>query len=156
MIQFSLEFESMLEELFIGLLCRRYMSGNRKVRPLLEIRSYPLAHKLLASRRGFIDWLPIERTQERARLYFRDGRPFSDIASNRIEVIRRMVYIRNASAHGSDYAKSLFMTRCVEGKGLPTVEKTPSGYLRGKHGPGQSRLNYLMSDIVMTFNLLAT
>jgi hypothetical protein len=62
------------------------------------------------------------------------------------DALERMRLIRNAVAHKSHGAMGQFKMRLIEGKGIPPRQRTPAGYLRGQHAPGQTRLSYLMAQ----------
>lgn len=62
--------------------------------------------------------------------------------------------LRNALAHESTWALTLFERTFTDGKGLPQDQLSPAGYLRGAHNPGQSRFSYHLAEAVGVFQQL--
>lgn len=126
-------FEVFLEEVFLALLIAptRGSRRNRAV-PRLTIRSIPVARELVfGPGRKYVDWLPFERTAERARVFFRGGRPFVSIVQPQIDLINKAQLIRNAIAHHSRHSIDQFERRVIAGAPVPPRERKPGGYLRG-------------------------
>lgn len=144
-------FERSLERLFIGLLCNGFISGHSNIRPLVQVKSYKVAHSIIRGSRPYADWLPYQHTQERAKAFFSRGKPFTTLETNQFEDLR---IIRNAIAHQSSSAKNRFETRIIGDRPLPPEQRRPAGYLRGNHTIGQSRINHLFSEVVLIMNFL--
>lgn len=143
--------ERSLERLFIGLLCNGFISGHSNIRPLVQVKSYKVAHSIIRGSRPYADWLPYQHTQERAKAFFSRGKPFTTLEPNQFEDLR---IIRNAIAHQSSSAKNRFETRIISDRPLPPEQRRPAGYLRGNHTIGQSRINHLFTEAVLTMNTL--
>ena len=143
--------ERSLERLFVGLLCNGFISGHSNIRPLVQVKSYKVAHSIIRGSRPYADWLPYQHTQERAKAFFSSGKPFTTLEPNQFEDLR---IIRNAIAHQSSSAKNRFETRIIGDRPLPPEQRRPAGYLRGNHTIGQSRINHLFTEVVLTMNIL--
>lgn len=143
--------ERSLERLFVGLLCNGFVSGHSNIRPLVQVKSYKVAHSIIRGSRPYADWLPYQHTQERAKAFFSRGKPFTTLETNQFEDLR---IIRNAIAHQSSSAKNRFETRIIGDRPLPPEQRRPAGYLRGNHTIGQSRINHLFTEVVLTMNFL--
>jgi hypothetical protein len=138
--------ERHLERLFMGLVMARVTPSGRKTRALVQIASDRTARKVVSGDRAFADWLPIDKTTQRAARFLSGGRPFDRLRPVDLEVFERMHVIRNAVAHRSSHAGKRFKKQLIEGQGIPRYQQTPAGYLRGAHAPGQSRLSYFMAQ----------
>jgi hypothetical protein len=136
--------ERTIEELFFGVLMGR-VTTSRAVRTLISIPSERVAHDLIFGRRRYADWLPYDRTMERATLFLSRGLPFSQVAINDRQLLNDLTVLRNVIAHKSRHANNRFHSVFIKDKNLPPGDKSPSGYLRGQHALGQSRLNFLLS-----------
>jgi hypothetical protein len=142
--------ERAVERLFIGLLMGRFELPG--VKPLIEIRSERVARAVLVGARPYIDWLPFDRyTLPRARACFSEGKPFGTVPSGDIKALARVGVIRNAIAHENAYAERMFRRRLVQPYSLPSSQHTPTGYLRGQHSVGTTRLNYILADVSRIF-----
>lgn len=139
-------FERHIERLFIGILMARLAVSGRQARALVQVTSDKTARNIIRGDRKFVDWLPIERTTQRASLFLSEGRPFDRLSDVDKEVLERMRIVRNVVAHRSGHAGRQFRSVLIEGQGIPPYQRTPAGYLRGQHAPGQSRLAYFMAQ----------
>jgi hypothetical protein len=142
---FYTELERHLEQLFVGLIMGRYTVSGSNVRPLVRIDSEVVARRVIAGGQRYVDWLPYGHIDRRAPAFFSGGRPFNRIDGGDRTVLDRMLWVRNAVAHRSSHAMRVFRKNLVDGKGLPPDQRTPAGYLRGQHSPGQTRLEYFMA-----------
>ena len=137
-------FESMLEDLFVGLLSGRFGLATGSAVPLVRFRNRQAIRPLLYGSRPYADWLPYNRTEELANRFFRNGGPFTQLDDNDKGIIRQCSYIRNAIAHRSPYSDNIFKSRVIGNQNLMAREKSPSGYLRSiyRHAPVQTRYEY--------------
>lgn len=86
--------------------------------------------EILLQHNKYLNWLPFDRVEERARLYLKDGRPFTRISSGDKAMITTITIIRNAIAHKSPHALVEFERKVMGVKTLLPRERTPGGYLR--------------------------
>jgi hypothetical protein len=127
-------FEVYIEEIFLLLLVSppvraRAISGAV---PRVAVKSFAVARDLvIGPGRKYVDWLPYERTIERAELFFRGGRPFTEVPLAEREFVNRAQVIRNAIAHRSRYSEEKFERQVIAGTALAPRERRPAGYLRG-------------------------
>ena len=124
-------FEKMIEDLFIGLATGRLASNSVQIVPLISFANNISVRPAIFGGRGYVDWLPYDNTESRARVFFRKGIPFtSSLDGNDKQRIRTFGYIRNAIAHRSDYSKRVFENRVLANQNLMRGEMSPAGYLR--------------------------
>jgi hypothetical protein len=139
-------FEVFIEEVFLYLLVAPHRGHTRsRAVPRLDIRSPMVAREVvIGPGRKYADWLPFERTLSRAQLFFRGGRPFSNVEKANQDVVDKAQLIRNAIAHHSRHSEAQFIGKVIAGIPLPPREKRPGGFLRGLSGtPPTSRFeNY--------------
>jgi len=129
-------FEVFLEEVFLYLLVAPHRGHARAdAIPRLVIRSLMVAREVvIGPGRKYADWLPFERTLGRAELFFRGGRPFSDVPKAQRDVVDSAQLIRHAIAHHSRHSEAQFLSKVVAGIPLPPREQRPGGFLRGVTG----------------------
>lgn len=154
-------FEAFLEELFVGLLVsdRGFESSRADIVPRIQVRSFQVARDIVAGpRRPYRDWMPYDRTEEIADHLFRGGRPFSELSANEKATLQRTAAIRNAIAHQSRHALRKFEKSVISGVPLPSRERTPAGYLRGRFrvAPPQTRYENIAAELSAVARKLAT
>jgi hypothetical protein len=153
-------FESFLEDLFLGLLVsgKGVESGRKDVFPRVELRSYRIARDLITGPgKRYVDWIPFDRTIDLAQLFFRGGRPFSDLSAIHKETLSKSHIIRNAIAHRSHHSIRQFERKVIGATPLPPGERTPAGYLRGtfRVAPVQTRFSSMLAQMVLCARDLA-
>lgn len=155
-------FERFIEDLFIGLLVasRGLQSSRNDLVPRITVSSHKIAREVIlgSRRKKFVDWLPYEKTSDMASIYFRGGRPFSDLDDSsdpamlqlRI-VLTKAALIRNALAHKSRHSLHRFREGVIGGSHIPAREKSPASYLRGRYRtfPAQTRYENLVSQLAV-------
>lgn len=143
-------FEVLIEDVFLSHLVS---PRGAKAIPRVHIRSLPVARELvIGPGKKYVDWLPFEKTIERAELFFRGGRPFSDAPASHRALVDKAQLIRNLIAHRSRHSQQQFERQVVAGAPLLTREKLPAAYLRGlaSGSPPLSRYeNYVTSLLVI-------
>jgi hypothetical protein len=132
----------------------RVSHGNKSVQSLVTIRSNLVVRRIVASQRGYADWLPYDLTRKRAKAFLSTGVPFTTLPDSERKKIDGLATIRNALAHESAAAMARFQLEFVASKGLPVDQMNPAGYLRGQHRTGQTRFDYLLADAIAAFRSL--
>jgi hypothetical protein len=129
------EFEALLEDLFLGIVCGSHVSAVASTQRRVEIIPGTLSREICFEGRQYLDWLPLERhTRKRAERFLNNGEPFSRLDTAEEATIERLHLLRNAVAHKSDSSKSKFEAS-IQGIPLLPQEKTPLGFLRSRpHG----------------------
>jgi hypothetical protein len=94
---------------------------------------------ILLQGRSYLDWIPIDRTIERADIYLNGGRPFSELTDGDRSTIKTITMIRHAIAHQGEHAKRVFREKVIGSSALLPVEKRPAGYLRSQANANQKR-----------------
>jgi hypothetical protein len=141
-------FEALLQELFVGLLCGRIV-GRSSVRPRVSIASDAVARQVVHGGRQYVDWLPYRYTTDRAEIFFVGGRPFCNLDDGDRSTIARILCIRNALAHQSEFARRKFREEVIGNAPLLPSEKTPTGFLRSafRVNPIQTRYEQLTVEL---------
>lgn len=154
LLRYATFVEGQLEDLFLGALHGRYVFADSNVVPVVNVSSRQTARRLVLGRRDYVDWLPYSQTRSRADVFFRSGRPFSELADRHVESFTTLLRIRNSLAHDSDHARRVFDEKVVRGRVLPRRETAPMGYLVGMHTGDQTRLEYHVAKTVNAFREL--
>ena len=133
-------FESFVEELFIAILERRTKyHKSRKVVLRMTADSRESLMGIVYQNYDYLNWLPFDKTEGRARLYFLDGKPFTEIKDPDRTVIKTISTIRNAIAHKSHHSIQQFEKKVLGSRSLLRGERTPAGFLRSKvHSSGNA------------------
>jgi hypothetical protein len=142
-------FEVFLEDLFVAILEGRARYSRNRVRVLMSASSRDDLMRILLQNNAYMNWLPFNNAERRAKIYLKDGRPFSDLSDGDKSILKTITVIRNAIAHKSAHALSEF-NRTVTGA-LPLLhnERSPAGFLRSRitSGPAQSRFEVYMGEL---------
>jgi hypothetical protein len=142
-------FEQFLESLFIGLLAERISPSLDTVVPRVTFRSDRVARDVVHSGRNYVDWLPYSYTEQRAKVFFRGGRPFSLLTPDEKRTIERIMYTRNSIAHQSKYSQMVFESKVLGSLPLAPRERTPTGFLRSRFrtAPVQTRYELYVTEM---------
>ena len=126
------EFESLIEELFIGLLSGRLYTNSYNIRRKVKISPVSMVQDVVFANKPYLDWLPYDScTIPRANLFFELGEPFTLLPTKYKNDLDDYRIIRNVLAHKSASAIIKFQDM-ISGLPLLPQEKTPAGYLRSK------------------------
>ena len=155
-LEFHAFIERQIERLFVGLLLGALRSSDPTVRARINVLSYAVAYNVIKGERTYVDWLPYERyTLRRAKAFFTGGRPFDRLDGNDIQILKGNAIIRNALAHQSATSLRQFKKRFVNNRNLPPSQHRPSGYLRGIHTIGQTRMNFHLAQTALVIAKLS-
>lgn len=125
-------FEVFIDELFLTLLVKQKDASRTGAIPRVTVRSFAVGRELImGAGRNYVDWLPYDRTVERANLFFRGGRPFTNVSAGDRELVNKAQIIRNAIAHRSRYSEKRFERDIIGTTAVPLREYKPAAYLRG-------------------------
>jgi|HubBroStandDraft_2_1064218.scaffolds.fasta_scaffold26365_3 hypothetical protein len=124
-------FEAFLESLFIAIMKEKISyKKNRKIALRMKASSHDALMEILLQRQAYMMWLPFRHTEERALLYLKDGRPFSELDDADRSMLKTITTIRNAIAHKSFHAMAEFHRTVIGSRSLLPKEKNPAGFLR--------------------------
>jgi hypothetical protein len=106
-------FENYLEEIFLWILKGTYKWN--KIRLSNEIKfNKKIKNKwikkiiLWEKNWNYLDWIPYkEKTEKRAKRFFLEGKPFTDITQNQNEILNEILILRNYIAHKSIESKKI-------------------------------------------------
>jgi hypothetical protein len=134
-------FESLIEELFVGLLSSNIIAPIG-VRTRVAFRSRAVAREVVFAKRPYVDWLPYGHTEARAQVFFRAGRPFTGLDKADKGFLERVCLVRNALVHQSRHAQNRFTSDVIGNMALLPREKSPTGFLRSlfRFAPDQTSL----------------
>ncbi len=141
--------EDLVENLFIGLLVGRIVHGSPRVVSRVSFQSDLVARDVVLGGRQYVDWFPYHYTERRAKAFFRNGLPFTQLQARDKTQIERLLYVRNAIAHKSSHAKRMFEQVVIGSLPLTPREKTPTGFLRStfRAAPTQTRYENLVAEM---------
>jgi hypothetical protein len=125
--------------------------------PRINVKSHLVAREIVyGPGKNFVDWLPFEKTIHTANLYFRGGRPFSELTSNEILDLKKSHLIRNAIAHKSRFSLEKFEKDVISGTPITSSEKKPANYLIGLYriSPIQTRYELYAAKLNQIANKL--
>lgn len=139
--------EAFLEELFF--LAVLGESGHSRARafPRAHFRSRAVLSEFVLGGRDYVDWLPYRATEERASVYLRKDRPFSELSGAQKSKIRQWHLTRNAIAHPGRHAQDQFRSKVIGGMILLPHEKTPAGFLRSMLRPNLRRFESILGEM---------
>lgn len=123
-------FEAFIEDLFVRLLIGRVTLKSSIPRTLFK--SSLVARSFIVGNRPYVDWLPYRCTKDRATIFFRGGRPFSELPEHLASKISHCSLIRNALVHSGRHARRKFDEVIANQSSLAPKERTPIGFLRSK------------------------
>ncbi len=145
-------FESLMEELFLGLLTGGITCSPR-IHPRVTFRSVAIARDVMLGGKAYVDWLPYHYTERRANAFFRRGLPFCGLDKADVKSLDRILTIRNAVAHQSLAARRKFENEVIGSTPLLPAERTPAGFLRSVFSGPPPKTQY--EDIAGTCAILA-
>lgn len=142
-------FEAFLEDLFIAILAGHARYSKQRVRVLMSASSMESLMQILLQGNAFMNWLPFTNTEKRAKIYLKDGRPFTELNDGDKSILKTITVIRNAIAHKSPHALSEFERAVIGSIPLLQNERSPAGFLRSRitSGPAQSRFEVYMGEL---------
>jgi len=142
-------FEVFLEDVFLALLLT---GGGTKAIPRLDVNSLTVARELVVGPgpKKYVDWFPYERTIERADIFFRGGRPFTNVQAPQRDILNKAQTIRNAIAHRSRHSQRRFEAHVIGNTNLAPREYRPAAYLRGvaTAAPPQTRYEMYATQLL--------
>ncbi len=144
-------FEGFIENLFVGLMVGNHMK-QRGVVPRINVGTTIIAREIvLGPGRQYADWLPYDRTLERANLFFRGGRPFTILAEQQRRSLAQCQTIRNVIAHKSRHSVKKFETQVLGNIPLAPRDRRPGGFLRSQYAsnPIQTRFEYFATELIL-------
>jgi hypothetical protein len=149
-------FEYLVEALFLGLLVGRFTPSTSKIVCRVDFRSDVVAREVVFGGRNYVDWFPYKNTEQRAKAFFRSGRPFTGLSKADKTILETLLCIRNAIAHPSRHARRRFEDEVIGSLPLTPQEMSPAGFLRSpfRIAPRQTRFENAVSDMVQVARTL--
>jgi hypothetical protein len=142
-------FEVFLQDHFMAILGGKVQyKRERKVAVRMTAVSSSALLDILLGGRPYLTWLPFkEHTQDRAMIFLKDGRPFSDVPIADRNTMNNITTIRNAIAHESLHAMKQFEKKVIGQLPLLPGERKPAGFLRSQLRPTQSRFEFYVAEL---------
>lgn len=125
-------FEVSLEEQFIATLSGRAQYDRRRVSLRMTAVSRQVLMDIILQGDRYLTWLPFSQTEDRAKIYLKDDKPFSELTDGDKSMMRTITTIRNAIAHRSRHATSEFKRTVIGNRPMLSGEKSPAGFLRSQ------------------------
>jgi hypothetical protein len=149
-------FEVFLEELFVSILEGRTTYRRDRVSVLIAASSSAALREILLQGGKYMDWLPYDRTEKRAKLYLKEGKPFSELSDGDRSMVKTVTTIRHAIAHRSRHATGEFKRTVIGSQVLLRGERSPAGFLRSqvRAGPARNRFEVYVSELARIANTL--
>lgn len=142
-LRIFLAWEDFLEQSFV-----RYMCGGMTAsgyRPQLYVNPVSLDHAydILRGQRAFVEWSNGGDVLQRARLFFRNGRPYHPAIAGALQELDEMRILRNGIAHRSAAAIRHFEDLARKLLGYRPRGVTPGLLLASTHSPsGRTHLHH--------------
>jgi len=132
---------------------RQVVDGQQRLRTLISFIDCKLLKDFDEARdsgRPYADWLPFDRTEKRAEMFFRAGRPFTNLDIPKKDTLRKAHLIRNAIAHANRSSIQRFEEDVIGVTPVPPRERYPAGFLRGLliAAPPQTRYEDYVAPLV--------
>ena len=139
--------EAFFEELFFLIVLGKTDHPKARAFPRADFRSRAVLNEFVLAGRDYVDWLPYRAVEDRAAVYLRKGRPFTELSNGQRSQIRQWHLTRNAIAHPGSHAREQFRRKVISGLTLLPHEKTPAGFLRSKPQPALRRFQSILRDM---------
>jgi hypothetical protein len=141
--------ESFLEGLFIEVMLGNARFPGNRVAVRVAIASRGTLWEVLLQGDDYLDWLPYGRTEERAKTFLKNGRPFTVPSDGDRSKLKQCMVVRNAIAHTSPFSSEQFEKKVIANLNLSSRERTPAGYLRSvaRTSPTFVRFQICASDL---------
>lgn len=148
-------FENYLESYFFALLLNKITPRPRGTVARVDFNSDVIAREIVYTGKSYVDWLPYDKTEGRAKLFFRGGRPFCSLSTVEKQQLTLYSHIRNHIAHRSRHSQEKFETIPAMTT-LSPRERTPAGYLRNVYRvtPEQTRFELFLFEIANIARLI--
>jgi hypothetical protein len=128
--------ESYLEDVFLRYVCgAKTNSGYSPNRKIVGCKKIEDAYHIIAGdpdfsiEKGYLVWSDYKKVIGRARIYFQDGKPFTDLNDVEKQMLKEGNIIRNRIAHSSDKCINDFV---LLAKQKENIKKLPKGYSVGR------------------------
>ncbi len=147
-------FESLIEDLFMGLITGKLYSSTMKRK--VKISPRKSVQDIVFAGKPYLDWFPYNtRTEPMAKRFFDGHISFCALDIVQKEEMQFYHIIRNALAHKSEKAENDFLSR-LPNTLLPS-EKTPAGYLRSQpHSSSQTQFEIASIELDSISRILCT
>jgi hypothetical protein len=128
-LRYYIEFELVIEELFVQLMCRKVRCST-SVQPRFQVTTPDNLLPVLSVGRGYVKWLPYDATIALSAACMQSREPFSRLTQPDTKLLENMACIRNAIAHRSRQAMNQFQNKILGGGNYKPHERLPGGFLR--------------------------
>jgi len=142
-------FESFVEELFIGLLYKKYdLPTRKKIQKIaFEDRKTVLNFLLLNGQKKYLDLLPFEKLKKNYKVFYKDENPFAVLNDSQKDILNQVFILRNAIAHNSITANKKFKKFLEDNHPALISIKTPSQFLQTLNNPNQTMFEVYLIEL---------
>ncbi len=145
--------ESLIEELFIGLLSNLIKINKSNIKTRVKIKTTRIVREVVFNGKDYYSWLPYNYTLRVAKLYFSGGRPFTLLDEIEKDDLKKCLIIRNVIAHKSTSAINKFNLEVLGGIYLRPRDRNPSSFLRLQYSQNPS-LNYYQYYVLKILSIV--
>jgi len=129
-LRMFLAWETLLEDSFILYLCgQRPPRGRRPVRYAFPPNQKAASEWVLPERRDYAQWTDPQTVAQRAKRFFRDGKPFDPVLRGNQNLLHEARTIRNAIAHSSANTRQKLEKVIRENLKTLPINMTTGGFL---------------------------
>lgn len=135
------QFELLLEELFVEMLCGAAPIRRPKCR-LVQPRNRAVFRAIYKQNKQYASFLPYQNVKGLAKSYLHEGRPFTLVPDSDVELLLQAVRVRNAIAHRGPKATTEFRKMVPGVDSLPPSHRFPGPFLMSEFraNPVQKRI----------------
>ncbi len=132
------------EQMFEAMLVEMIRMGRGTIKgsySLISAKSRIAIRRVVLGGKPYAEFMPIDKAVKRAAVFLSEPVPFAKIGRAETDILSQAMYVRNAIAHGSEYAAEIFRRKVVGVNDLPLNRRRPGAYLRQEFrgGPAQTR-----------------
>lgn len=139
--------EAFFEEQFYRTVLGESGHPRSRAKSRADFRSRAVLSEFVLGGRAYVDWLPYRAVEDRALVFLRKGRPFTELSDGQKSKIKQWHVTRNAIAHPGRHAREHFHDKVIGEMTLLPHEKTPAGFLRSRLQPNLHRFESILSDM---------
>ena len=108
------------------------VGSDGNVRSLATPRSRVQAGRLLLGTSRYVSMMPVEQLERIAKVYLKNGKPFTLLSQAEKGEIAKSYAIRNHIAHQSDDSRKMFKKKILDQVSIPAQRHTAGFYLRSQ------------------------
>ena len=152
-LKIFVSFENELYELFKTNMLMKYdFHGHRRSLVTFENRS--ITDKILLGSSKYVQLLPVEQLEKIAKVYLKDGIPFTCLNANSKRGVSQGHIIRNHIAHRSEQSKIKYKKFVLDSVTLPKNSSVPGYYLSSQQTRTVTYFDHHVAEIGACLRML--